>query len=91
MTKTYSFFVFDFASDVILNAVKNLCGLISCHSECSKPQCLMANVIVNIINNSVSVAKLRNIIKTLRGDNSHSVAIRMHSERCESQMQVMSF
>ncbi len=72
-------------SDVILNAVKNLCGLISCHSECSKPQCLVANVIVNIINNRVSVAiELRNIIKTLRCDNSHSVAIRMHSERSVS-------
>ena len=58
--------------------MKNLCGLISCHSECSKPQCLVANVIVNIINNSVSVAiELRNIINTLRGDNSHSVAIRI--------------
>ena len=54
-----------------------------CHSERSEHGERSRRIYVgNIIKCSVSVATmLINIIIIVRGDNSHSVAIRMHSER----------
>ena len=54
-----------------------------CHSECREQRERNRRIYVgNTIKCSVSVATmLINIIIIERGDNSHSVAIRMHSER----------